>query len=99
MRSIGSERQRRGCIAFSFKVRGGVSYFILVMHVPLHSNGQFPRSRARLNNNVALLHTRLEKLGLGTGNKRLNDGRIPSGVDNGDAQRRAVVLLGSGTLE
>lgn len=60
---------------------------------PLDSNWKLPRARDRLDHNVGLLDTALEQLGLGSGQKRLNDGVVPAGVDDADAQATAVVVL------
>lgn len=65
----------------------------------MNGNGKLPGTGARLNDNVGLLDAALEKLGLGAGDERLDDGRVPAGVDDADAQAGAVVLLGSRTLE
>lgn len=67
--------------------------------IPLDSNGELPGAGARLNNNVGLLDTAGEELLLCTGDEGLDDGRVPAGVDDGDAQVGAIVVLRGGTLE
>lgn len=67
--------------------------------LPLDSDGQLPGARAGLDNNVRLLDTSGQQLGLGSGHERLDDGRVPTGVDDANAQAGALVLLGSRTLE
>jgi len=66
--------------------------------IPLHSNGQLPRSRDALDDNVALLHPAGEQLGLGALKQRLDDAIVPAGVDDADAQSTAVVGLRRGAL-
>ena len=67
--------------------------------LPLDGDGKLPGTRAGLDDNVGVLDAGLDELGLGTGHEGLNDGLVPAGVDNGDAQAGAVVLLRGGTLE
>lgn len=67
--------------------------------LPLRRNRQLIGSRAALHDDVSLLDAASKKLLLCATNKRLNDRGVPSGMDDGDAQARAVVLLGSGTLQ
>ncbi len=68
-------------------------------NVPLRGNGKLPGPGTRLHDNVGLLDAALEKLGLGAGDERLDDGGVPAGVDDADAQAGAVVLLGGRALE
>ena len=70
----------------------------LILIIPLHSHGKFERARNSLCNNVRLLDTALQELRLGALDKRVDDALVPSGVDDGHAQRRAIVFLGSGAL-
>lgn len=65
---------------------------------PLDSNWKLPRARNRLNHNVGLLDAALEQLGLGSREERLNNGVVPAGVDDADAQATAVVVLRGGSL-
>lgn len=69
------------------------------MSLPLHSEGELPGSRDRLNDDVGLLDTAAEQLLLGALNEGLDDGRVPAGVDNTNAQGAAVVLLGGRSLD
>lgn len=55
--------------------------------LPLDGNGQLPRARARLHDNVGLLDAAGEQLLLCARHERLDDGRVPAGVHDGDAQR------------
>ena len=66
---------------------------------PLSGNGQFPRAWAGLDDNVGLLYAAGQELCLCAGHKRLDDGCVPAGVDDGNAQGGAVVLLCGGTFE
>jgi hypothetical protein len=67
--------------------------------IPLDGNGKLPCARARLDDNVGLLYTRFQKLGLCAGDEGLDDGGVPAGVDDADAQVGAIVVLRSRTLE
>lgn len=55
-------------------------------NVPLHRDGKLPTPRTGLNNNVILFDTRLEKLGLCACDEGFDDGAVPAGVDDGDAE-------------
>lgn len=63
------------------------------LDIRLDGNGQLPRARDRLDDNVALLDAAAQQLVLGALEQRLDDGRVPAGVDDADAQGAAVVLL------
>lgn len=67
--------------------------------IPLDGNGELPRTGARLDNNVGLLDAAGEELFLCASDEGLDDGRVPAGVDDGDAQVRAIVVLRGGALE
>lgn len=66
--------------------------------IPLDANGEFPRARHRLDNNVALLYAAGQQLRLGALEERVNDLGVPSRMDDADAQAGAVMLLRSWTL-
>lgn len=66
--------------------------------IPLNANGQLPRARDRLDDDVALRDAAGQQLGLGTLQQRVNDLGVPSRVHDADAQAGAVVLLGGGAL-
>jgi hypothetical protein len=68
-------------------------------NLPLDSNGKLPRAGAGLDDNVGLLDTSLEELGLCAGDERLDDGDVPARVDDADAQAGAVVVLRSGAFD
>lgn len=67
--------------------------------LPLDGDGELPRAWARLDDNVGLLDTAGQQLLLGAGDEGLDDGLVPAGVDDGDAQGRALVVLGGRSLE
>ena len=58
---------------------------------PLHSNRQLSRARHTLGDNIPLFHARLQQLLSSARNKRLNDGRVPAGVDDEDAELGAYI--------
>lgn len=66
---------------------------------PLRGKGELPRARTRLDDNVGLADAALGEFGPGALDERLDDGRVPARVDDGDAQARAVVVLGRRALE
>lgn len=66
---------------------------------PLGGNGKLPGARAGLHDNVGLLDAALEELGLCAGDEGVDDGGVPAGVDDADAEAGAVVLLGGRALE
>lgn len=63
------------------------------LDIRLDGNGQLPRAGDRLDDNVALLDAAAQQLVLCSLEQRLDDGRVPAGVDDADAQGAAVVLL------
>ena len=65
---------------------------------PLNGNWEFPGAGNGLHNDVGLLHPAGEKLRFGSDNEGLNDGLIPSGVDNANTQGSPVVMLGGWSL-
>lgn len=67
--------------------------------LPLDSNGKLPCAGARLDDNVGLLHTSFQELGLCASDEGLDDGNVPARVDDADAQAGAVVVLRSGALD
>lgn len=67
--------------------------------IPLDSNGKLPCTWARLDDNVGLLDTGFQELGLCAGNEGLDDGDVPARVDDANAQAGAVVVLRSGALD
>lgn len=68
-------------------------------NLPLDSNGKLPRAGARLDDNVGLLDSGFQELGLCAGDEGLDDGNVPARVDDADAQAGAVVVLRSGALD
>lgn len=68
-------------------------------NLPLDSNGELPCAGARLDDNVGLLDTGFQELGLCAGDEGLDDGNVPARVDDADAQAGAVVVLRSGALD
>ena len=62
-------------------------------NLPLDSHGKLPGAGARLNNNVALLDARGQELLLRARDEGTDNGRVPAGVDNGDTEAGAFVLL------
>ena len=54
--------------------------------LPLHRNRELPATRTALHNNVVLLDTCREQLRLCAGDEGFDDGAIPAGVDDGDAE-------------
>lgn len=106
---IGLGRRRRGCInivrnnIISYGMLGFLSCFfvavvVVILHVPLDSNGQFPRAWHRLDDNVVLVDAAGQELSLCALEQRVNDLGVPAGVHDADAQAGAVVLLGGGAL-
>lgn len=63
-------------------------------NIPLDSNRQLPAPGDRGHYDVVLLHAGLKELGLGALEERLDDGVVPAGVDDADAQGAAIVHLG-----
>jgi hypothetical protein len=61
--------------------------------VPLNSERKLPGAGAGLDDNVGLLDTSFEKLGLGASDEGVDDGRVPASVDDANTQLGAVVLL------
>lgn len=68
-------------------------------NLPLDGNGKLPCAGARLDDNVGLLDTGFQELGLCAGDEGLDDGDVPARVDDADAQAGAVVVLRSGALD
>lgn len=65
-----------------------------------HSNGEFPRPRNGLNNDVRFFDSGREELGLGAGEEGFNYCSVPASMDDADAEIAAVVLLSfSGSFE
>lgn len=52
-----------------------------------------------MDDNVGFLNSSCQKLLLGASHKRIDDGRVPTRVDDTDAQAGAVVVLRRGALE
>lgn len=67
--------------------------------LPLNSEGELPGSRDGLDDDVGLLDAAAEELLHGTLDEGLDDGRVPAGVDDADAQGAAVVLLRGRSLD
>lgn len=67
--------------------------------LPLDGDGELPRAWAGLDDNVGLLDAAGQQLLLGTGDEGLDDGLVPAGVDDGNAQAGALVVLGGRSLE
>lgn len=77
----------------------GVGWRSLNCNSRFDGNGQLPRARDRLNHDVLLLDTACQQLVLAALEQGLDDGGIPAGVDDTDAQGAAVVLLRGRSLE
>ena len=61
---------------------------------PLHGEGQFVGAGDGLDDDVFALHTRREEGLFTAGDKSVNYGGVPAGVDDGDAEGGAIVFLG-----
>lgn len=59
----------------------------------LHGIWQLVAARNVLNDNVMLLDPRCEEGSAGPVDEGGNDGSVPSGVDDGDAEIRAIMRL------
>lgn len=66
---------------------------------PLDGNWQLPGAGDGLHDDVGLLHAAGEQLGLGPLQQRLDDGLVPPGVHDANAQGAAVMLLGCGGFD
>lgn len=58
-------------------------------NVPLNSEGQFIASRNCLQNNVLFFDPCRDQTLLGSGDESINNGRVPSRVDDANAKVRA----------
>ena len=68
-------------------------------HAPLHGDGQFPRPRHGLDDDIGLGDAAGSELLDGAGQQRLDDAGIPPRVHDADAQPAAVMLLRSRALD
>ena len=72
--------------------------FSITCNAPLHGDGQLPRPRHRLDDDVGLGDTAGLELPHRPLQQRLDDAAVPPGVDDADAQAAAVVLLRRGAI-
>ena len=66
---------------------------------PLDCDRELPRARDRLNHNIAVLYAASPELVEGAFEKRFDNGGVPAGVDDTDAQAAAIVFLSRGTFD
>lgn len=66
--------------------------------LPLDGHGELPGAGDRLDDNVGLGDAARKQRLLGALQERVDDGSVPAGVDDANAEAGAVVLLGNGAL-
>ncbi len=59
----------------------------------LHGNWELPGTGDTLDDDVGFLHTAFEKLGLGTGQQRLNNAVVPASSHDSDTEPTSIVVL------
>lgn len=67
--------------------------------LPLNGDGQLPRPRHRLHDDVGLGHAARQQLLRRPLQERLDDAAIPPRVHDADSQASAIVLLRRGALD
>ncbi len=60
-----------------------------VQDVPLHTNRQLVATRNRLHGDILLRHAGSKQALLRAGDQGIDDGRVPAGVHDGNAESRA----------